>query len=251
MKPCPYRIEGTKNFRVCRPMTEAVGEMTHVGPVDCDIACGRAEGPPSQGGKITDRFVQMSINRVATGQRYRATTVRRHLDASRLYVPELAPAIREAYKPLRSDFPLIRFYFTGSSVLSPERPKKDLDIAAIIPPEYLEKAQDLRSLAPQQIDGIPTDTFFMVRQCAVYWLLAFDLSEAIGWDPDNVVAPFALSIKKAERSPLALRLKELADKLTPAEIERSRKRFDLNVGDEWDPAHPRNTPCCDPPEDFR
>lgn len=240
--PCPF----LDPCGACIPMAKVVGEVTRVGSVDCDIACPRAQGPRHTDGVVTQPFIDWSVRRLAHGTRYSPVKVRRHLDATRLFLPPELPALREAYASIAS---VARLYVTGSAVLQPTRPIKDIDVVAII--KSPEEVCELRMLVQKQVGGVAVDTFWTVTPCAVYAMVAFDLSEALVWNPETVEVPFVQRVRRPEVSVLAAKLHEIASRI-PADSPELRPRATLPrqvVPDDFDPRQERRG-CCDAPEDF-
>jgi len=237
---CPHLDPGG----ACIPMAHVVGEVSRVGKVDCDIACPRAQGPRHTGGVVTQPFIDWSVRRLAHGTRYSPIKVRRHLDATRLYLPPELPALREAFASIAS---VARLYVTGSAVLQPSRPIKDLDVVAII--QSPEEASELRMLVPKWWGGVAIDTFWTLTPCAVYAMVAFDLSEALVWNPDAVEVPFVPIKRRPPVNALATKLHEIAMGI-PADSPELRPRATLPrqvVPGDFDPRSERRG-CCDPPE---
>jgi hypothetical protein len=231
-------------------MTSIVGEVSRVAAVDCDVACPRKRGPVHTGGELTPAFIEWSIRRLAHGTRYSPHKVRRHLDATRLYRPPELEALRAAYAPLVEREPSVRLYVTGSAILTPARPLKDLDVVVMVPDAAA--ACRLLDCAPRSIEWfgnrVRVDTFWMTGECAVYAMVAFDLSEACVWNPEAVHAPFVGVVRRPVVTPLAEKLFEIASALPPGAGEPVARESlpRQQIPADWDPASERRG-CCDPP----
>lgn len=212
MIECAYR----NSCGVCRPMSGVVGLPVPVSSLDCEKVCPR-KGDVRTTGEVTEEFVAWSVNRLASGPAFRATAIRRHLDAGVLYDPPELPAIREALAPIADRCAL---FITGSAILSPTRPIGDLDVVALIADPDL--ACELKPLVPAKVGDLKLDVFFRTRLLACYCHVSFDRSVAYVPDAGLVSVPWVLGVKSIMPSPLSIKLAEKAALVRAEDAQRRR-----------------------------
>lgn len=234
MTKCPYRTP----CGVCRPMAEITGQVSRVAEaVDCAIGCPRAQGPRTTG-IVTPRFVEWSIRRVVNGPTHRPVTIRRHLDATVLHRPIELDAIREAFDGV---YPFSRVYLTGSAILQPHRPIKDIDVTVLLEDPGQRLAIEER--LPGLIGSARLDVFFRLRLNPVYCYVALDLSHASVPDAARVAVPFVGEVRTTPEAPIGTILRDAAMKVPEGAWSTLPAQ---RIPDDFDPrAEYRG--CCDPP----
>ncbi|MBX3380101.1 MAG: hypothetical protein KF805_08390 [Phycisphaeraceae bacterium] len=197
-------------------MSGVVGLPVPVSSLDCEKVCPR-KGDVRTTGKVTDEFVAWSVNRLASGPAFRATAIRRHLDAAILYDPPELPALREALSPIADRCTL---FLSGSAILTAHRPIGDLDVVALIADPDL--ACELKPLVPARVGDLKLDVFFRTRLLACYCHVAFDRSVAYVPDAGVVSVPWVYGVKSIMPSPLSIKLTEKAEGVKAEDAQRRR-----------------------------